>query len=408
MFVLRTTARRQQFVCKWNATSRCTQQIVAAMQTCLVKKYSQAAQNEAIRPEVFQQLEKVKNTHLRGQLQKQNAAKIADRLVDKEFGKQLEDDLDVVKQSVTKVQTCFVNRRQIVQEFKKNKMELLKSSNKDNAETLVPYDDKTRQALKRQTQFIYQAIQDISDRQLHHLIETVEKSVQRYEQVLESVKSDVKNDTGLDWKEIQTITQEPEDNDGDAYTETTALDAKDLLATSSELSKLFFQVLSFIGFETFQVYSTQLARTMLASDEDVQKSVTQFKSDRQLLRTMVRNLYTQMKKIGTFTSITKKQQLPSFVEDDFLVPMNNVTFWTKVMELMVETKDHETALIMLKDMQEMEVIATPLIYRHLIRLLLHVGQVNQVKILVEYMKRCNVKPDTETNTLLIKMGILEF
>lgn len=354
--------------------------------------------SQEVNPEILRQLEKVKKTHLKHQLQKQEASKIAERIVDTELGHQLEDHLEALKQSVTKLQSIVATRHAIIQDFK------AKQQQKSEAELqALPIDEFTKQSLERQKRNMYNTLKETIERQLPVLITSVEKCLQRYQEILDKTQQQQqKQEEGADLSlsEIQAIMQEEKEEPN----HTEELDSKDFLATSTELTKLFVQLFSFLGFEMFQVYSAQLTRTMFAKDR---LSTEQFKEERKLLRSLSYQLYQHLKRVGMLTSIQHKQ-LPSFIEDDFVVPIQSISLWMKLMHLMVEVKDHETALQMLKDMQELDVTANSLIFRHLIRLLLHVGQTNQVKVLVEYMKKCNIKPDSETNSLLLKMGLIEY
>lgn len=102
-----------------------------------------------------------------------------------------------------------------------------------------------------------------------------------------------------------------------------------------------------------------------------------------------------------------QRRLPTFVFTSFVLPWHQVRFWNRILYTSVESRDFEHVVGLTTEMKDYQVRTNPETYRHFVRFLLLGRQYTQVHKLLEYMRQNGIKPDAETQEMLVKMESMQ-
>ena len=433
--------------------------------------------NERIAPSLLNHLEQARRQRELGISGRQERERAAERLVDKELGRDLELKLSAVRQYLERVAQAHLVQHQALQVLRPG------IPTRDNP-TLRPVDRdealRARNTLATYRQPCYEALVELVEQEIPQLVSLMDKCMERYVELLEQqqqqqqqqqllqqqqqqrqqrqqqfgqqqqqqlfiqrqelfiqqqqqqqqqlfdqqqeqehlmadelkeIKEALDEQHQMEDAEIRTANERME-IEGDRRQKGAMEERAEFFSSTSELTRILVQLFASIGIESItlhaEFYYVQHVLKTTLSQAQFQMERKHFETRREAYKTLSNSLYQVLKKAAMVTRKRQPHALPAFIEDDFMVPLQSLALWHKLMELMVECKDTRTAVEMLHDMKELEITMTPLLFRHLIRLMLQVGESERVPVLLQFMKKSNIQPDSVTNQLLVSLGFIDF
>ena len=398
--------------------------------------YSTNNKRQELPPSLLNYLEQVRKQRLHSKSNRQDMIKQAEREIDKEMGKEIETQLSVIKNNLQRIIGFHLKQHNSFQVFRPLATAAIKQyqqqqeqhqkqqeQHQKQQQSLVNEQEalEARKVFEEYRRQVYGTLLELVEYELLKLIDLLEQCLvqfkRRISQKQEEEEAAAEESEAIrEAKAFLDQQQEREEEEVNVLNrkmeiegEKTHMERKEFLSQSTELTKIFIQLFTSIGIETITLYTEfyyvkQVQKEKMSLSE-YKREMETFKQYRNVYLKLSTSLYQTMRRAGMLTSVQYKQ-LPSFIEDDFLVPLNSLGLWHKLMELIAECRDTKTAVDMLTDMREMEIQATPLLFRHLFRLLINSGKMRQIPVLLQYMKKVNIQPDSVTNELLMRTGLL--